>query len=169
VHAVPACSFHARPRALAQAATFLLGDPAEDRDQQGSDGAPSVEPRLAHAHDLDPSAVEVEHGLHVAHHGPAEPIERPHQEHVEHPPMGVAHHAHVLGSRLRGAGLLLIGGDELVPARTGEPLHIGALVLVGLLLRADSQVDRGATLPRHVSRTASSARGRCTSSRTFSS
>ena len=63
--------------------------------------------------------------------------------------MRVPHHARVLGSRLRGTGLFLVHGDELVPARAGETLNIGALVLVGLLVRADPQVNRSAAFLRH--------------------
>lgn len=97
MHALATRTLDAGIRALAQANALLLGDPPEDRDEQGADRAARIEPLLAHADDLDPTAIEVEHRLDVAHRGATEPIEGPHDEHVELALVGVVHHARVLG------------------------------------------------------------------------
>src|SRR5438552_6587312 len=94
-------------RALDEVRAFLLGDPTEDRDQQRANGSARVEPRLAHADDLHAAPIELEDGLQVAHHGSAEAIQGPHDEHVERTAVRVAHHLVELRARLRGADLLL--------------------------------------------------------------
>jgi hypothetical protein len=58
-NAVAARSLQAGLRARDDRHALLLGDPSEDRDQERAHRAPRVEPRLAHADDLDAAAISM--------------------------------------------------------------------------------------------------------------
>ncbi len=132
--------------ALDEPPAFLLGNPAEDGDEERPDGPRGVEPRLAHTDDRNSDSVTLQDILDRAEHRAMETVESPHDDRPDAAGAGIRHHAVEHWPRLRG-GLDLFVGDRLETARLRELKQFSVLVLDGLLVGRDPDVKSG---PEHI-------------------
>lgn len=118
-----------RDGSLAQSPAFLLGDPREDGEQEITRRPGRVEPRFAHADHLDADAVELDDRREVAHHGSADTIERPDDEHAKASGASVGEHPIERWTRMRErARRLDVVAHETDIATPRHTLDVGSLV-----------------------------------------